>query len=82
MDRDAKRMRGERPIVFAQVKAGLGVAEIAAFIERAGGPCWLRRSAGVMRHVLQPIEEQVDRLLFGSGASDHIIVQLVFRHPL
>jgi urease accessory protein len=37
MDRDARRMRGERPFVFAQVKAGQGVAEIAAFIERAGG---------------------------------------------
>jgi urease accessory protein len=37
MDRDAKRMRGERPFVFANVKAGKGVAEIAAFITQAGG---------------------------------------------
>ncbi len=37
MDRDSKRMRGERPFVFAQLKAGKGVAEIAGFIERAGG---------------------------------------------
>ncbi len=37
MDRDAKKMRGERPFVFAQVKAGKGVPEIAAFIERLGG---------------------------------------------
>jgi urease accessory protein len=37
MDRDAKRMRGERPFVFAQVKAGQGVAEIASFIARQGG---------------------------------------------
>ncbi|WP_299394426.1 urease accessory protein UreG [Pelagibius sp.] len=37
MDRDAKKMRGERPFVFAQVKAGQGVAEVAAFIERLGG---------------------------------------------
>jgi urease accessory protein len=37
MDRDARRMRGERPFVFAQVKAGLGVAEIAAFVAKAGG---------------------------------------------
>jgi hypothetical protein len=29
--------RGERPFVFAQVKAGQGVAEVAAFIEKAGG---------------------------------------------
>jgi urease accessory protein len=37
MDRDARKMRGERPFVFANVRAGRGVAEIAAFIERAGG---------------------------------------------
>lgn len=37
MDRDAKRMRGERPFLFANIRAGKGVAEIAAFIERQGG---------------------------------------------
>jgi urease accessory protein len=37
MDRDAKKMRGERPFVFANIRAGTGVAEIAAFIERQGG---------------------------------------------
>ncbi len=37
MDRDAKKMRGARPFVFAQVKGGQGVAEIAAFIEKTGG---------------------------------------------
>ena len=37
MDRDARRMRGERPFVFAQVKAGLGVEAIAGFIAKAGG---------------------------------------------
>ncbi len=37
MDRDSKRMRGERPFVFANVRAGQGVAEVAAFIERQGG---------------------------------------------
>jgi urease accessory protein len=37
MERDAKRMRGERPFVFAQVKAGLGVPQIADFIAKAGG---------------------------------------------
>ncbi len=37
MDRDAKKMRGERPFVFAQVKGGQGVDEIAAFIKKAGG---------------------------------------------
>jgi urease accessory protein len=30
-------MRGQRPFVFAQVKAGKGVAEIAAFLETTGG---------------------------------------------
>jgi urease accessory protein len=42
MDRDARRMRGDRPFVFTNIRAGHGVAEIAAFIERQGG---LRRAA-------------------------------------
>jgi urease accessory protein len=37
MDRDSRKMRGERPFVFTNIRAGEGVAEIAAFIERQGG---------------------------------------------
>jgi urease accessory protein len=37
MDRDARRMRGERPFVFANIRAGTGVTEIADFIETEGG---------------------------------------------
>ena len=37
MDRDSKKMRGERPFVFANIRAGVGVEEIAGFIERQGG---------------------------------------------
>jgi urease accessory protein len=37
MDRDAKRMRAERPFIFANIKTGIGVAEIADFITRSGG---------------------------------------------
>jgi urease accessory protein len=37
MDRDARKMRGERPFVFAQVKNGVGVEEIAGFVVREGG---------------------------------------------
>ena len=37
MDRDAKRMRGERPFLFTNLKANKGVAEIARFIEAKGG---------------------------------------------
>jgi urease accessory protein len=37
MDHDARRMRGERPFVFANLRTGTGIAEIAGFIERAGG---------------------------------------------
>jgi len=37
MDRDARKMRGERPFVFANVRAGAGVPEIAAFVETEGG---------------------------------------------
>ena len=45
MDRDATRMRGHRPFLFTNLKAGDGVAEIARFIERDGG--LLRPDAGV-----------------------------------
>jgi Ni2+-binding GTPase involved in maturation of urease and hydrogenase len=34
MDRDAKRMRGERLFIFANMKSGQGPVEIVAFIER------------------------------------------------
>jgi urease accessory protein len=37
MDRDARRMRGERPFVFANVRAGQGVERIAGFIAARGG---------------------------------------------
>jgi urease accessory protein len=37
MDRDARKMRGDRPFVFANVRAGVGVADVAMFIERQGG---------------------------------------------
>jgi urease accessory protein len=37
MDRDAKRMRGERPFIFTNIKTGVGVQDIAAFIEKSGG---------------------------------------------
>jgi urease accessory protein len=37
MDRDARKMRGERPFLFTNIRAGKGVADVAAFIERAGG---------------------------------------------
>ncbi|HVJ35588.1 MAG TPA: urease accessory protein UreG [Terriglobia bacterium] len=37
MDRDAKRMRGARPFIFTNLKAGDGVTEVASFIVKAGG---------------------------------------------
>jgi urease accessory protein len=37
MDRDARKMRGERPFLFTNLKAQQGVAEIASFIVRTGG---------------------------------------------
>jgi urease accessory protein len=37
MDRETKRMRGERPFVFTNMRAGKGVDEIARFIEQQGG---------------------------------------------
>ena len=49
MDRDAKKMRGERPFVFRNLKTGQGLAEIIAFIVDKGMlparqcPCLPRR---------------------------------------
>jgi urease accessory protein len=37
MEADTKRMRGQKPYVFTNLKAGTGVAEIAAAIEAFGG---------------------------------------------
>ena len=37
MQRDAKKMRGARPFVMTNLRAGQGVAEIARFIEEKGG---------------------------------------------
>jgi urease accessory protein len=37
MDRDARRMRGERPFVFTNIRAGEGVEKVARFIREAGG---------------------------------------------
>jgi len=34
--RDAKKMRGEKPYVFTNLKTGQGLAEVIAFIEREG----------------------------------------------
>lgn len=36
MDRDARRMRGERPFVFTNLMRGDGLAEIIEFIQREG----------------------------------------------
>jgi urease accessory protein len=37
MDRDARKMRGERPFLFSNLKENKGVAEIAQFIVERGG---------------------------------------------
>ncbi|MDG4601809.1 MAG: urease accessory protein UreG [Defluviicoccus sp.] len=37
MDRDARRMRGERPFVFTNLKTGAGLDDVCAFVVTAGG---------------------------------------------
>ena len=37
MESDTKRMRGERPFVFTNLKTGDGAATVASFVERQGG---------------------------------------------
>ena len=36
MDRDSRRMRGDRPFVFTNLKSGHGLASVIEFIEREG----------------------------------------------
>lgn len=36
MDRDARKMRGERPFVFTNLKDGSGVADVIGFVETQG----------------------------------------------
>jgi urease accessory protein len=37
MDRDARRMRGERPFVFTNLKTGEGLDRVSDFVLKAGG---------------------------------------------
>ena len=37
MESDTKRMRGEKPYVFTNLRAGAGVETVARFVEQAGG---------------------------------------------
>ena len=37
MERDARRMRGERPFVFTNLKSGQGVDAVVDFLLEAGG---------------------------------------------
>ena len=37
MDRDAKKMRGDKPFIFSNIKAGKGVSDIADLIVKTGG---------------------------------------------
>ena len=37
MDRDSKKMRGDRPFIFTNIKSGDGVKEVADFIIKTGG---------------------------------------------
>ncbi len=37
MARDSKRMRGELPFVFCQVKKNVGVGDVVTFVEKLGG---------------------------------------------
>ena len=37
MDRDSRKIRGDKPFIFSNIKAGVGVSDIAALIEKTGG---------------------------------------------
>lgn len=51
MDRDAKKMRGERPFVFTNLKTGQGLEEVIAFIVKQG--LLERRQEGAPRDTAQ-----------------------------
>ena len=36
MDRDARKMRGDKPFIFSNLKAGEGVQDIISFIVKSG----------------------------------------------
>jgi urease accessory protein len=46
MDRDAKKMRGDRPFLFSNLKDGTGVEGVRQFIVRNGGLAHPRASSG------------------------------------
>ncbi|MBI3368608.1 MAG: urease accessory protein UreG [Burkholderiales bacterium] len=37
MEKDTRRMRGERPFIFTNLKTGEGASGVASFVERQGG---------------------------------------------
>ena len=37
MDRDSRKMRGERPFLFSNLKSGVGIDEIVSFVRMMGG---------------------------------------------
>ena len=51
MDRDARKMRGDRPFVFTNLKTGEGVAAVEAFIVQKG---MLRADSGTAEHMTNP----------------------------
>jgi urease accessory protein len=46
MERDTKRMRGSRPYVMTNLRKGLGVIEIASFVEKKAGSRYKRCDLG------------------------------------
>ena len=44
MERDSKRMRGDRPFVFTNLREGQGLDEVVDFIVREGMICGASRS--------------------------------------
>ncbi len=47
MQKDAAAQRGQRPVVFTNLKAGDGVAAVTEFLEHAGGLAELRENRAV-----------------------------------
>ena len=74
MERDAKKMRGERPFVFTNLRAGKGVEEIANFIEQKGGLGTMSRAC------LPPLER--GRVGVGGQFNAMLYFEFVDPHPI
>lgn len=65
MDRDARKMRGDRPFVFTNLKAGVGLAELCAWVKQK------MHEPAASRHKVVTLEELAARPARHSHSHSH-----------